>query len=67
MVRFLIPLLAFPMLWSIIFLNEASANAKEPSGEEIMQQRMDYYMKYQDVFVPWHYLAAVDQYERNIQ
>ncbi|RKJ52663.1 peptidase M23, partial [Butyricicoccus sp. 1XD8-22] len=24
-------------------------------------------MKYQDVFVPWHYLAAVDQYERNIQ
>ncbi|BDH60042.1 L-Ala--D-Glu endopeptidase [Lysinibacillus sp. PLM2] len=67
MVRFLIPLLAFPMLWSIIFLNEASANTKEPSGEEIMQQRMDYYMKYQDVFVPWHYLAAVDQYERNIQ
>lgn len=67
MVRFLIPLLAFPMLWSIIFLNEASANTKEPSGEEIMQQRMDYYIKYQDIFVPWHYLAAVDQYERNIQ
>lgn len=55
------------MLWSIIFLNEASANTKEPSGEEIMQQRMDYYIKYQDIFVPWHYLAAVDQYERNIQ
>lgn len=32
-----------------------------------MQQRMDYYVKYQDVFVPWFHLAAVDQYERNIQ
>lgn len=28
---------------------------------------MDYYVKFEDLFVPWYFLAAVDQYERNIQ
>nr|WP_237658469.1 M23 family metallopeptidase [Ureibacillus xyleni] len=42
------------------------ANEK-PSREEIIQQRMSMYVQFQDYIVPWYYLAAIDQYERNIQ
>jgi len=55
------------MLWSIIFSSEVSANTPQPSREEILNSRMEYYVKFQDMFVPWYYLAAIDQYERNIQ
>lgn len=37
------------------------------SKEEIFQIRMNKYLQYHDTFFPWYYLAAVDQYERNIQ
>lgn len=37
------------------------------SRTEILANRMDYYMKYARVDIPWYYLAAIDQYERNIQ
>ncbi|QTD41283.1 M23 family metallopeptidase [Sporosarcina sp. Te-1] len=30
-------------------------------------ERMDFYLRYADELVPWYYLAAIDQYERNIQ
>ncbi|GKV54747.1 L-Ala--D-Glu endopeptidase [Sporosarcina sp. NCCP-2222] len=30
-------------------------------------ERMDLYLRYSDELVPWYYLAAIDQYERNIQ
>lgn len=54
------------ILWGVM-TTVTSAEQEAPSREEIQQQRMNYYMKYQDVLVPWYYLAAVDQYERNIQ
>ncbi|MEK4229237.1 M23 family metallopeptidase [Solibacillus sp. FSL H8-0538] len=54
------------MLWSIFFTTNASAN-EGPSQEEILQQRMNYYTQFEHLLVPWHHLAAVDQYERNIQ
>lgn len=41
--------------------------AAEPTREQVLEKRMDYYIKYSEVSVPWYYLAAVDQYERNIQ
>ncbi|PIC64651.1 peptidase M23 [Sporosarcina sp. P13] len=40
---------------------------KDPTHEEIMEERMNYYLKFESVLVPWYYLAAVDQFERNIQ
>lgn len=68
MTRKVIPFLAFIMLWSMIFSSDTLANTQQqPSREEIMLKRMDYYAKYHDMFVPWYYLAAIDQYERNIQ
>lgn len=45
-----------------------SVSANEAlTREEILANRMDYYMKYSSVEVPWYYLAAMDQFERNIQ
>ncbi len=35
--------------------------------EALVSERMDYYIKYASLDVPWFYLAAIDQYERNIQ
>ena len=42
------------------------ANDK-PSKEQIFQERLALYKQYENVLVPWYWLAAVDQYERNIQ
>lgn len=41
--------------------------ADEQTREEILEKRMDYYIKYATVEVPWYHLAAIDQFERNIQ
>lgn len=40
---------------------------EELSKEDMFQLRMSQYLQYHDIFSPWYYLAAVDQYERNIQ
>lgn len=39
----------------------------ETNDEEEKELRMNYYMQYEQLLTPWYYLAAVDQYERNIQ
>ncbi|WP_371514649.1 M23 family metallopeptidase [Solibacillus sp. R5-41] len=54
------------MLWSTIFSNVASAQ-DSPSKEEIYQERMAFYKQFEQASVPWYQIAAVDQYERNIQ
>lgn len=41
--------------------------AEEPTKEQILEQRMAKYVQFEDVLVPWYLLAAIDQYERNIQ
>lgn len=40
---------------------------EEKSEEELLEERMDYYVKFASLEVPWFYFAAIDQYERNIQ
>lgn len=37
------------------------------AAEEEQELRMQYYMQYERLLAPWYYLAAIDQYERNIQ
>jgi peptidoglycan LD-endopeptidase LytH len=64
--RYLIPFLTAAIIYVNLGSMNASAN-EEPSREDIMQQRMAYYVHFGDLLVPWHYLAAIDQYERNIQ
>lgn len=47
---------------------EASSEGnQDPTREQMIQQRMGYYFQYQDVSLPWYYLAAMDQFERNVQ
>lgn len=50
----------------IISFTTVSAE-EEKSKEESIEERMDYYVKYASLEVPWFYFAAIDQYERNIQ
>ncbi|OMP65704.1 M23 family metallopeptidase [Domibacillus epiphyticus] len=49
-----------------LFSSIASAN-EELTKEERLEARMSYYIKYENLTLPWYYLAAVDQFERNIQ
>ncbi|RHW32718.1 peptidase M23 [Lysinibacillus yapensis] len=54
------------VIYSATFSDVSSAN-EASSQEELMSQRMSLYMQFQNHIVPWYYLAAIDQYERNIQ
>ena len=59
---------AYLLLLSVLFVSIVRA---EDSGEEteqsIAEERMNLYMTYETPSVPWHTLAAIDRYERNIQ
>ena len=67
MSRYLIHLMTLFLVWTILPTIEIVAGDVEPTREEILQQRMSYYLRYDDYIVPWYYIAAIDQYERNIQ
>lgn len=54
------------ILWNGIFTHSVWAK-EQSSQEEIVEQRMTYYVQFEDLLVPWYLLAAIDQYERNIQ
>lgn len=41
--------------------------AEQPTREQVLEKRMEYYVKYSSLTLPWYYIAAVDQFERNIQ
>lgn len=59
--------IAFSACVFVFLFSSVVLAAEGESREEILQKRMDYYMKYASVTLPWYYLAAVDQYERNLQ
>lgn len=51
-------------LWSGTALAQEGQKLKE---EEIIKERMALYLKYEALtLVPWYYLAAIDQFERNV-
>ena len=58
--------IAIFMICNISSSVKASSEEKLKKAEE-QQTRMSYYFHYQEMMAPWYYLAAVDQYERNIQ
>lgn len=52
------------------YMPVADASAEEDTTstkEQLLEKRMDYYIQHENILLPWYYLAAVDQYERNIQ
>lgn len=52
------------------FMPFADVSAEEDitsAKEQLPQERMDYYIQHENILLPWYYLAAVDQFERNIQ
>ena len=58
--RFVLPL----YIAALFLLSFGIVSAQEPSENE---QRMRYFLQFQNETIPWYYLAAVDQFERNIQ
>ena len=66
MVRHLIPWFLMMLAGSAVLPEVAKAN-EAPSRETILEQRMSMYVQFQDHMIPWYHLAAIDQYERNIQ
>ncbi|MCZ2258348.1 M23 family metallopeptidase [Sporosarcina sp. G11-34] len=58
---------SFSVVVFFLFLTSVVAAEEQPTREEVLEERMEYYMKYSSVTLPWYYLAAVDQFERNIQ
>jgi hypothetical protein len=51
-----------------IFSIIPQATMAQSMQQDIFDQRMALYLKYETLLhVPWYYLAAMDQYERNIQ
>jgi hypothetical protein len=58
-------LTVFTSVCFYLFASGVSA-AEEPTREQVLEERMEYYINYSSHILPWYYLAAVDQYERNI-
>ena len=65
MYRYLISFGLLIVLFTTLFPIEKSA--MEKSDEEIFSERMELYKLFNHVYVPWYFIAAIDQYERNIQ
>nr|WP_281285250.1 M23 family metallopeptidase [Psychrobacillus soli] len=59
--------LTFSTCVFVFLLSTTVSAAEEPSREQILEKRMEYYIKYSSDVLPWYYLAAIDQFERNIQ
>lgn len=55
------------VIWNLSSTIKASAEEEVRTKAEEVQLRMDYYFQFQQLMTPWYYLAAIDQYERNIQ
>ncbi|MFC5590646.1 M23 family metallopeptidase [Sporosarcina soli] len=62
--RFLLPLYICALSW--IFITVVYAK-DEPTQEELLDLRMQLYLQFESIASPWYYLAAIDQFERNIQ
>lgn len=55
-------------LTTVLFFSQLPAvTASTPSEAELIDERMRHYFKSSSELVPWYHLAAIDQYERNIQ
>ena len=50
-----------------LFISSKLLAEEEQTREQELEERMEYYVKYSNPILPWYYLAAIDQFERNIQ
>ena len=64
--RYVLNIIALLLISSSIDFTKVSAE-EVLSKEETYQLRMNQYLQYHHIYSSWYYLAAIDQYERNIQ
>ncbi|MEK5037675.1 M23 family metallopeptidase [Sporosarcina sp. FSL K6-3457] len=62
MVRHWVLLPTYIIMLSLLFYTVVVAKEETPN-----EQRMQLYLQFDSMAVPWYYLAAIDQFERNIQ
>ncbi|MER2000666.1 MAG: M23 family metallopeptidase, partial [Lysinibacillus sp.] len=55
------------ILWNTSLSTKASSEDDSVTKEQEQQERMGYYVQFREFGIPWYYLAAIDQYERNLQ
>ncbi|MBM7621822.1 murein DD-endopeptidase MepM/ murein hydrolase activator NlpD [Bacillus tianshenii] len=61
-------LLCFILLIGYIPVSASATTLESMTEEQIYQKRNELYTKMQSITqIPWHYFAAVDQYERNVR
>nr|WP_318245826.1 M23 family metallopeptidase [Bacillus tianshenii] len=61
-------LLCFILLIGYIPVSASATTLENMTEEQIYQKRNELYTKMQSITqIPWHYFAAVDQYERNVR
>ena len=52
----------------LLFSMTALSMLKKKNQEELFTKRMELYQKVESITnIPWYYLAAIDQYERNVR
>lgn len=64
--RHLILMPVYLLTLTVLFYKVVLADEK-PTQSELLDARMTLYLKAEELFIPWYYIAAVDQFERNIQ
>ena len=67
LIRYVVYVITIFMIWNISSTVKASEKDDNRTKNEIIQLKMNYYFQFHDISLPWYYLAAVNQYERNIQ
>ncbi|MDX8360855.1 M23 family metallopeptidase [Cytobacillus sp. IB215316] len=56
------------IIFAILFTETYVVHAEEKNVQQTYNERMGLYKKFEAVTqIPWYYLAAVDQYERNVR
>lgn len=65
--RLTVILMTITLILSCTCLSSHTFAKEEKSREDYLHERMAYYLKYEALtLIPWYYLAAIDQFERNI-
>ena len=65
--RFAVYAMTIGLIFNMSSSVQASTEEEVPTKDKVLQSRMNIYFQFQEMPIPWYYLAAVDQYERNIQ
>ena len=65
--RYVVYVITILMIWNISSTVKVSATDTNRKKDQELQLKMNDYFQFPEISIPWYYLAAINQYERNIQ